>query len=692
MPELTLNQKLLSIVYHKTHRWRKPYPFNVSRIAKNLHVTPREVSVGLHALVAQGKIKRCDQDGNRVEAKSTCAARLVQYLLDHDCCIEWDKAHRAAVCKEIGVTFNTVRRAVWSLPELINVEYNTQRHPTVIYLLDDEAAREWLQGKQVTATARHRNHYYKYVSGYSRRALKPKPAPAPKLPKYGAKHQILDLLVQNGGALFLGPTAIFTRLGMKKWTYYSTLRNMKAAGLVTHSSQGLFLADADAAASFLAPFSHCQAEQTPKSNLIPPIHPPSREHHTQLKSVTNVTAFSLSPLTPDTSKAAKKLMIWGLVLRKRLEWEISRQLLYYPKNYERGQEKIMDTRRRLAAIDEETDEAYRLLSGRMYGRQKAICQQLLTQLKECLGLGGAILDPLLDETIRRIRSTLPSVENPDCDMAEKLVDFCGAVLPVDCQPTLWVRLFVQYSMSATLSEFVCRGGLDLLFSIQAWNEAAVGFVDQRIAWDICMYMAYLKAHPFNSRFPEQFPSIIVMDGLQNHQQYVSGPVVAEALTYYLGFEDYKLGSLYSIKHQILAALCTKYPVSENGGVRYTTAWDEFGPDLLEEDESGTLAEWVQEYMAGQATAPIVEVPKFSLTWFEAKLNAVRLYGMPGDVEAMNAKVSALKRWPLAPFEEQKDKLVAILNKPCRYAEPALTWAAWDAIVHGQTNRNNNVED
>jgi hypothetical protein len=43
----------------------------------------------------------------------------------------------------------------------------------------------------------------------------------------------------------------------------------------------------------------------------------------------------------------------------------------------------------------------------------------------------------------------------------------------------------------------------------------------------------------------------------------------------------------------------------------------------------------------------------------------------------------MKRWRKASVDEQRNKLIPILNQPTRYDDPRLNWAGWHGLIIGE---------
>ncbi len=682
MVKLTVTQKVHLYLYGCTRKFRKPKAVNVTKLAEVWGCTPAQVSEGLRRLIDKGNIRRTDKDGNPIPRDHDTPAhkRLLKLVLDNKGKLPWDRRSQINTARKLEIKFSSLRVIKRRINHLLHTEYDEHNHPTEIIILDEAEALAFLGDEPVVHSSAYGNFYYKYVKGWSKRNLQPKPkAQKPVKPpvKY-IKHRLLEYLVEAGGKVLGGCTTHAKNLGCTPTAFTMAALRLERQGIITRSSGHIEIRDPEAVSFILAPFTDAPPN-TPHTTRSLPSGLPSRRGKNSCKSSNCVTVLQEPPY-PQNGKTVAKALI-SLVIRKRLEWEVARMLLYYPRNYEKGQQKIMETYRKIDVHTEEEDEVRRQKAGIQWARQKDICRTLLTSIRTHLGLGGALLEALVEETARRLQGFLPTVDNPDNDAAQQLVDFCELALPVDGTHLDWLNSFIDHSKTQLLSEFVCRGGIDMLVRIKAWNDADSGVIEQRVAWDIFAYLAYISRRPFDARWPEQFPNINGWDGVKTEESFWQGLTVADALSDYLA-ADYKLGSIEQLKPLLTRALCDKYPVRGPDGVTLTSAWDQESvhENLAVTEEYNTLRQWVAEMEQEMALLEGPRVEKFSLAWYEAKLERVRDYGLPGDVEIINQKVSALRRWCKADIHEQREKLVPMLNKPCRYCDPRLPWEEWDRIA------------
>lgn len=682
MVKLTTTQKVHLYLYGCTRKFRKPKAVNVNKLAEVWGCTPTQVSEGLRRLIDKGYIRRTDKDGSPIPRGHDTPAhkRLLKLLLDSNGKLPWDRRSQIKTARKLEIKFSSLRVIKRRINHLVHTEYDENNHPTEIIVLDEAEALAFIGDEPVVHSSAYGNQYYKYVRGWTKKNLYPKPkAQKPvKPPVKCLKHRLLEYLVEAGGKVLGGCTTHAKNLGCTPSAFTMAALRLERQGVITRSTGHIEVRDPEAVSFILAPFT-VQPQNSPQTSRSLPSGLPSRRGKNSCKSSNYVTVLQEPPY-PQKPKAVAKALI-SLVVRKRLEWEIARMLLYYPRNYEKGRLKIMETYRKISVHTEEEDEARRQKAGVQWGKQKAICRTLLTSIQTHLGIGGALLDALVEETARRLQGFLPTLDNPTNDAAEQLVDFCELALPVDGTHLDWLQSFIDHSKSQLLSEFVCRGGIDMLVRIKAWNDADSGVIEQRVAWDIFAYLAYISRRPFDARWPEQFPSINEWDGVRTEESFWQGMIVAEALGDYLS-ADYKLGSIEQLKPLIIRALVEKYPVRIGEAVTLTSAWDQESvhEGLAVTDEYQVLCQWVSEMEREMALLEGPRTEKFTLAWYEAKLERIRDYGLPGDVEIINQKISALRRWPKTNIYEQRDKLVPMMNRPSRYDNPMLPWEEWDRIA------------
>lgn len=679
VPPMTIRKTIVDqVLYHlylNTRHDRYPINLDTHELAAAFGTTSDGIHAALNQLKKQGKIKRVDRFGrlcNKADELSG-AQRLVKKTLDCGGTLLYDKKSRMALARDMQIKYASLQRyktRVKLLP-FIHIEYDKTR-PVAIHITDMDAAKAYV-GKGSGDAKRYGKAYWKYVKGWSKTKWNPKPKPAKPQQKH-IKHFVLEYLVAHGGQITGIAKNHAASIGCKVGTFQKAVNRLAVAGVVSVAPGKIQIRDAEKVAFLLAPFTDRQPT-TPSQNS--PSSMPSKPC-TLLKNSNNVTVF-ISP--HPQQQTAVSVLLASIIIRKQLEWQAARLRLFYPVNYEKGQHKLMELYKQIQAQTDEENEVRRQRSGAMYSKQKAICHAILQSLQVHVGLGGPILDPLIEEVIRRLQGALPTVENPNNEAGEAFADWLESALPLDGVHLEWLHSFLENSCAQQLSEFVFRGGVEFLLRIKCWNDADRGVIEQRTAWDIMAYLAYIRQRPYNARYPEQFPVIGGWDGVKTEDSFWRGMIVGEALSSYLTAE-YKLNSIETLKPLIVRALCEEYPVKTPEGVVFTSAWDQesLHMGMAVSEEYYKLEEWVTEYQEAAAVNPAPRVEKYSLAWYENKYRAIFEYGFPGDVEAINQKISALKRWPKADIKEQQEKLLPQLNRPTKYDQPMLPWEAWDEIA------------
>jgi hypothetical protein len=126
---------------------------------------------------------------------------------------------------------------------------------------------------------------------------------------------------------------------------------------------------------------------------------------------------------------------------------------------------------------------------------------------------------------------------------------------------------------------------------------------------------------------------------------------------------------------IVEQLLRKYPKNSTDGIYMTCAADELFDRLQVDEASDTLHEWITRYTPKNVERSSDTALQFTAQWYDAKIANIGKYGLPGDVEILQQKSSALKRWHLLN-EDGQSSLVGLLNKPTRYDDPRLDFASW----------------
>ena len=677
MAELSLQNKLLNLLYHNTRNYKKPAPLNMDRLSEQWDCTPEQLHNALTNLIDKGQVRHTDLKGNPYRKEVSAEHLLIRLILDNRNKLPWDKASRIKTARRMGIKLSSIIVIKRRLNPILHTEYDDTNHPIQIILMDECDGITRLPEGDIVPQTYYGHHYYKYVRGYSRRP-KIKPVKAPKPPQKFNAHRLCEYVVARGGAIYGSPRQHWQNVCSSQSGFDKAVRICLQRGLLQKTATGLQVLNAGRVASFLEPFSTCLPTSTNtnhslSSGLL------SKNDSSNVNPVTKVTVFTtdITPFPPKQRQKAVALNIFNLLVREKLRQEIAFRLLRYPRNYEKGRETIRQLYRDVKVHDEQTEEARRQQQGAMWGKQKAICLQLLSVLQEHLGISGLAGDALAAEMANRYQAALPTVEFPDNDLLTRLGTWADDTLPDDdCDESFWAGLFMNHSGSQLISEFVCRGGIDLLLRIMQFTEAEEGMIKQRAAWDVISYICHIERHKFNPKYPEQFQSISDWNGLKMASSFSNGLVITDALYNYMG-NDHKLGSLLPIKPLICKAILEMYPVKgEDGETYFTSAWQENYRKLGEWEECEVLEQWIGEEGEKPELVDSCEIAKFTVKWFETKLKDVEKYGLPGDIDLLAEKITALKRWPKVSVEEQKDHLVPILNKPSRYVNAQLDWAEW----------------
>jgi len=683
MFHLTIEQHLLLFLYRHSRNYKEPKLLDLKQLASVWKSNPTSLKNALQRLQHKGFIRRTDSQGLTTVTRSTCEDRLVKLLLDNGCVLPWDKKSRMAIARKLGIKFNSLRVFKANLDHILMTEYDERNWPTQIRVSEVDALT-YLEDKETAQTGVGNLHYYKYVHGWRRPRAKRKPQPKPRpRTRY---HDILEYLVKAGGSV-VGPAKLHYHNCGATCSFSSfrgALRQLRDRGMILKTNGHIEIRDAEAVSLFLSRPTEVRSIRPRgpvclSSGLLSCKGLVTREN-------SSYATVSCNPPYPQTTVA--RLALANLILRKRLELQVAQMLLWYPRNYAKGQDRIVSTYREIKATHDDDNDLRRQQLGANWGKQKAIVFSILRSLQEHLGLGGPILDALVEEGITRLQGLLPTLDSPDNDQAEQLADYLDAALPVDGPHQGWVQSFTKAAQAQLLSEFVCRGGLDLLVKIWAWNESKTSLVEHRQLWYILAYLRYIEKHPFNERYFHQFPSINEWDGVKIEDTYWCGLTVMEALSDYVIEYGGTLGSIKHLHPHIVRAITDVYPVkTDQGTIEFHNAWDDFFQqgydfsDVREWDEVETLV--LQFRMEALSSGSVPTVEKYTLAWYEAKLKDIEQYGLPGDIERINEKIAALRRWTKADVHEQQSKLVPMLSRPTRYEHPQLTWAAWDELIrHG----------
>lgn len=689
----TLEHHILTILYRNSKVSKKPSRLDLPRLAANLQTTTPAVQQAIKRLVHKGHIIRADKYGRKRSRPHSIPKRLVALLLEAGGSHQWDRSGRIRIAKQLGIKLSSLRRSTLDIRHLLHIEYDANsNNPIQVFLLDPADAEAYVEDRDLQRHSDGHTTLYRYVSGYSKpRTRKITQKPTRRL----LKHRILLHLVNSGGTVMAPMSRLVRTMGCQRRSYERALNQLIKLGYIHRTPNGLHLRDAQSAANFLAQIGIRPTTAITTSNPSP-LEPPavavsngsdrymSRQYQYSTATVVDVDGTTDGTEASETSKAVTGMILQLLLVRERLTAELYRMLVQYPSNYQKGQRRIMDTRKQIAEVDEEQLAALRFQRGVVYGKQKKQMYPLLECIKEHLGLSGLIATELVNEAIRRYQWALPEIEIPERDYASQLTAYCETVLPVDCEYRDVVVLFNQFAGVVDIAEFVMRGGIDFLFKGMEWYVAERGCVEHRVGWQIYSYLAYCEAHPYRCEYQDQWQGIINWHGFGTDESYLNGLWIHSALTRYLDKHG-KLGSIYHLKDMICKSLCTQYPIKDGFGnwdMKALWAIEEFHEDLVEFEEYDVLKQWVAEWQDKQQQKSVRHdtIVPYSLKWHEAKLASCKDYGLPGDVEIIREKVHAMKEWTTASVERQRDHLVPVLNRWSRYGSASLDWRRWDELI------------
>lgn len=676
---LTLTRKVHLYLYSTTRKFRKPIAVDPAALSQKWNCTPRQITDALACLKHKGFIKRTDVDGNEVHHEVRGSIRLLQLLLDHDGKLPWDKQSRIRYARSLGFRHSSLEVYKREFNHLLHTEYNDKGWPVQIMLLNDYDARLICDEIDTTQQGRYGCHYWKYIKGWRKRPIQKQKAPvAPPQAPTNASALICQLLLENGGTLYGPARPHYEALGLKVSTYRKAVKSLQNRGFVTKTPQCLSIRNPEAVASFLGlPTEGCQSSRMPALSASP--NNLSSPKSVNEKIINYVDAFS-SPLTPQQRQATGVMVrvLSSLVQKRRITTEIAQTKLRYPSYYPPRRHKLAMLYQEHQSVNEENLEFARRQRGAMFERQKDLCVRMLTTCKFLFGLTGSILKALAEETANRLEGALPTVGDPNRELGIHLAEFIDDDVPVDDQCLNWVQSWIGFSGVSSIAEFACRGGFDLLLRIMEYRRSDAGVIQHRVAWDICLYIAYCEKHGWDDRYPDQWQTISEFSIVNTQTALWQGITVAQALAYYWDV-DGKTASLGHVKNLILKSLNEEYPLKgDDGEVEFYSPWD-----LAEEalgvygDEYAVLCQWLDEMDAQKVVLTTPAPDKFTVQWYEGKIKDIGRFGQPEDIELLFKKIGVLKRWNKSSVEVQKDQLVPIMNRPTVVDDPRLNWDEWD---------------
>jgi hypothetical protein len=678
---LTLKQKLLYYIYSNGRNYKPPLLVDVHRLAKTWSCTAYELSHLLSVLHQEGKIRPCDIEGNP-PTKCSAGQLLLQVCLDNGRRLLWDKASRVKLARQLGIKHKSLERAKRRLRDFFHVEYDENLGnpiPVEIFIMDEGAAMSQIGDARAVKEEHYGMHYYKYVKGWAK--PKPKEVAKSKPKRMMLKHHILAELIRHGGTYWGTPTKFSESMGLNGRSFRNAMAVLEQKGVAFRTPNRVEIRDPEAASLLLSPFGVGEVLNPSFRRPIPPNIPPAVS--SRLGKVTlQVTAYEVPPY-PQKAMAVVNAIIGRMIVKYKIQSELARMLVRYPRNYAngRGKGKVQAVIDNWRQEDNAAEDELRRKYGAIWGKRTAICTRILESIGQQLSLAGSINDELITIMVETMKSALPSIEIPDRDAAEKLAEWIDNDLPGQDQCIEWLDTFVEKAGCEFLSQFVVRHGIDLIFDMMSWCETNMAVQHQMYAWWLHLYMAYVEYHPFNEKFPDAFQTSSSMIGkaISDCESLLTGVVVTRAISTYLQ-DGYKLGSLVTIKHTICKKLAEDYPIHDDGEIAWVNAFDDVicRSHLAGHSEFGVLCDWMDEYDAKTKDEPSGP-ERWTVQWYEAKVENAREYGLPGDIELLNQKIAGLKRWHTLSQKEQK-KLVGLLNKPGRYDDPRLNWAQWDEVA------------
>jgi hypothetical protein len=239
-----------------------------------------------------------------------------------------------------------------------------------------------------------------------------------------------------------------------------------------------------------------------------------------------------------------------------------------------------------------------------------------------------------------------------------------------------INMFIEHSGCSFVSEFAQRGGLKLLAHLEAMQSTEMAIIKHRYAFCVFCYMAQVTSHPFDPENPNWFrnPDAIINEIMTN-DSLPAAKVLAKALLYYIAAE-YPLGSLDYMGKAITNRLHELYPRYYGTEAYLGSGWEYIDEGEIDEEIYNQLEAWDKKHYVPKKL-PLFRMPmKYTAAWYDRKAESAKTYGLPGDVEILQAKATALRRWKLVEAPERQ-RLIGLLNKPTRYDDPGLNMAEWD---------------
>jgi len=677
--------KLLNLFFYSAKG--KPILFDAGVVARNWGMSKSQILRALKRLRDTGRIKRTDVDGNPIRTGESAQHAVLRLLLTNGGSLPYARRDKWALASQIGIVPKSLKTVVQHLrshacvysEDKVLYIYNT---PIVeeTYGIDTANPEAFVKSSECGC------RYYQYAKGFTF----PKKPPPKKFPHKKLRHRILEELIANGGEIWRKQSEWAALLKCTTVGVQEAIYRLRDEGVIVYEAPVLRIANAALAKEILAPWQG-QYQPIVRTKEYPPYVSPNVVKPLGVKKV-----FVLGDVRRDkeTANVSKKALVFFFVRKLAenywLQQELDKMRVRFPLDYEKGKVAIMAKYKQQQAHVEVTEEQARRIQGQLWGKQRALVVSVLSGLQDVFGLTGAIDDSLVSLAAKELRGVLPSEEMSDQTQAEDLAAWIEEDLPADDLCMAWVADFIQYSDSNFMTDFVSRGGLTFLLHMQAYADTPDGLVAQRYAFHALLYIGQIRSRPFDIEHPQWFAKPDGMLSTIGDDDSIWGrQALAIALYEYMeaGFE---LGSLHGIAPKLVTLLHERYPVlTREDGLEFTTAWECLLDEVKKHDSEAmleALLPWGIKHYDNNAGPAVVEIPKHSLAWYQAKLAGAKDYGAPADVTAIQQKVSALKEWDMVDTsDEKRGRLVAVLNRPTRYDDPRMSYEQWDWLANWPNN-------
>lgn len=663
----TVPQKMLTLL--KYNAKKSPVAVSPGKLAEKWETTSDAVRCALYVLGNKGCIRRVDSDGNTLVDKPVpLHVRVLQKAIEREDGLPYDRKSQAKLAKEFGVKTSSMHSCINRLRER-DIAFVYDKH---LLIYKEDAAREMLDKYDSVDCKQRKNtaHYYMYVKDWPK---KPKKAVVKKQPKKQLKHRIIEFLLANGGSAWMGSTELGKKFNTAARSINRCCNQLKSNGIINKKSDYIEINSAEKARDLLADFSDTRVQKSDTQNFpptyikVPPITPEKR--------IRTATAFSTINSTAVANGDSVKFFLNWMLQVEAIKRNIALTQARLPKNYEPGKEKIAMLYKTLSDVNDVNSENYNQQRGKMWGQACAVMGRIFTGTMQLFNISGFVNDETFRFAANEMRGMLATVEMPDNDVAETLADWVEGELPDDEECIGYIREFVEHSGSNFIGEFIARGGLQFICNIMHYATCDIEPNRQAYAYQIYMYLAHIGLHEYNPLHPEYFrrPDFAAQQ-LAAEDSIYAKEAIAVALYRYITAGN----SLNCIERKapvIVEQLLRKYPKNSEDGIYMTCAADELFDRLPVDEVSDTLHNWITKYTPKNVEKTTNTAMQFTAQWYDAKIVNVGKYGLPGDVEILQQKSSALKRWHLLNEDGQKS-LVGLLNKPTRYDDPRLDFASW----------------